>query len=448
MTMRLRSHSGNKEDLKSGVEPTVRNSPTVRRVKTLKKNTFKSRTSKFDMQQGSSIQESEFRGFYNLFALFLVFFIITQPLNNWIDKGYLMHWGLWNNMTRDLMALGIAWFCMFVWSFTALFLQKAILAGLPPFLVLVCQHGSQAAMMAVMIVLSVARGWSVGHTGFIVVQSIVHFMKMHSYTMTNRDLAIAAREKKKNDAETKEEEEHAVTYPENVNVQDFAYYMVAPTLVYEPHFPRTERFRIGYFMEKSIAMLGCVLVLYFVSTQYIIPVVEISPKLSIAETIIKLIIPYFLCYLLFFFMVFECYLNAVAELTRFADREFYLDWWNSTTFDEFARKWNRPVHEFLLRHVYIECIQHHRMSQGLATFITFLFSACVHEMLLAVVFLMIRPYLFVLMMIQIPLIYFGRLPIFKGTRFGNLFFWFGISLGQPLLLALYSREWMILHHSN
>jgi sterol O-acyltransferase len=36
---------------------------------------------------------------------------------------------------------------------------------------------------------------------------------------------------------------------------------------------------------------------------------------------------------------------------RFADRNFYDDWWNSSSFDQFARKWNKPVHEFLLRHV-------------------------------------------------------------------------------------------------
>lgn len=28
-----------------------------------------------------------------------------------------------------------------------------------------------------------------------------------------------------------------------------------------------------------------------------------------------------------FFAVFHCYLNFMAELTRYADREFYLDWW-------------------------------------------------------------------------------------------------------------------------
>ena len=32
------------------------------------------------------------------------------------------------------------------------------------------------------------------------------------------------------------------------------------------------------------------------------------------------------------------------DITSFADREFYQDWWNSTTWDQFSRKWNKPVH--------------------------------------------------------------------------------------------------------
>ena len=39
----------------------------------------------------------------------------------------------------------------------------------------------------------------------------------------------------------------------------------------------------------------------------------------------------------------ECICNGFAELSRFADRQFYEDFWNSTSQDEFARKWNRCV---------------------------------------------------------------------------------------------------------
>jgi len=55
-------------------------------------------------------------------------------------------------------------------------------------------------------------------------------------------------------------------------------------------------------------------------------------------------------------MLFENYLQFFAEITQFADRLFYFDWWNSNGIEEFNRKWNRPVHMFLHKHVYSEAI--------------------------------------------------------------------------------------------
>jgi MBOAT, membrane-bound O-acyltransferase family len=59
--------------------------------------------------------------------------------------------------------------------------------------------------------------------------------------------------------------------------------------------------------------------------------------------------------------------------------------WNSTSWDEFARKWNKPVHVFLLRHVYAATIMKYRVSRSTAMLLTFLLSACVHELVMAVV---------------------------------------------------------------
>lgn len=38
-------------------------------------------------------------------------------------------------------------------------------------------------------------------------------------------------------------------------------------------------------------------------------------------------------------------------------RAFYDDWYNATSFAEFSRKWNKPVHEWLLRHVYLDLMR-------------------------------------------------------------------------------------------
>lgn len=72
-------------------------------------------------------------------------------------------------------------------------------------------------------------------------------------------------------------------------------------------------------------------------------------------------------YLLVFYIIWDAILNAIAELTRFSDREFYGPWWNSVTWDQFARDWNVPVHRFLLRHVYHSSISSFRVSKQSAT---------------------------------------------------------------------------------
>lgn len=75
---------------------------------------------------------------------------------------------------------------------------------------------------------------------------------------------------------------------------------------------------------------------------------------------------------------------------RFADRQFYEDWWNATSWDEFSRKWNKPVHTFLLRHVYASSISSYKLSRQSAMFVTFLLSAAVHELVMAIVTKKIR----------------------------------------------------------
>ncbi|KAJ7654432.1 MBOAT, membrane-bound O-acyltransferase family-domain-containing protein [Mycena polygramma] len=122
----------------------------------------------------------------------------------------------------------------------------------------------------------------------------------------------------------------------------------------------------------------------------------------------------------------------------FADRQFYEDWWNSTSWDEFSRKWNKPVHTFLLHHVYASTIDSYQLSRTSAMFVTFLLSACVHELVMVVVTKKFRMYLFLLQLIQIPLIMVSRLPIIKRNKLmGNIVFWLGLYAGFPLLCVAY-----------
>ncbi|BGP39994.1 Sterol O-acyltransferase 2 (Sterol-ester synthase 2) [Rhodotorula kratochvilovae] len=230
-----------------------------------------------------------------------------------------------------------------------------------------------------------------------------------------------------------------VTFPANVTVLNFIDYLLVPTLVYELEYPRTASIRPVYVLEKTLATFGTFSVLLLIVEHFVYPVMP-GPESSFFGSLLDLALPFTICYLLIFYIIFECICNAFAEITRFSDRAFYSDWWNSTSFDEFSRKWNRPVHTFLLRHVYATTIATYRLSKFSAAFVTFLLSALVHELVMVVVTHKLRMYLFVLQMAQLPLIMIGRAPIFKRhPALGNLFFWLGLLSGFPLLAVAYLK---------
>ncbi|ORZ14956.1 MBOAT-domain-containing protein [Lobosporangium transversale] len=226
-------------------------------------------------------------------------------------------------------------------------------------------------------------------------------------------------------------------WPANVTVANFLDYLIVPSLIYELQYPRTDRIRPMYVFEKSVATLGTFTLLYLTTEHYIYPVV-FDPAISPLRALVLLMIPFMMNYLMIFYIIFECICNAFAELSRFADRNFYEDWWNCTSFDEWARKWNKPVHHFLLRHVYDSSIESFHLSKSKAAIATFFLSSCVHELVMMVVTRKVRLYLFVLQMFQLPLIWMGNhKAIREKPRLANAFFWLGMFCGPPLLGVAY-----------
>ncbi|SPO41356.1 related to acyl-CoA sterol acyltransferase [Pseudozyma flocculosa] len=224
-----------------------------------------------------------------------------------------------------------------------------------------------------------------------------------------------------------------VVWPDNVTYANFWDYLLVPTLVYELSYPRTTTIRPLYVLEKILATFGTFLVIYVITEHWIMPNSP-SPDTPLLRTFLQLAVPMMVNYLLIFYLIFEGVLGGFAEITRFADREFYQDWWNATSMDVFSRKWNKPVHSFLLRHVYASTIAAWGLSRTSAMFVTFLFSSLVHELVMAIVSGKIRLYLFSAQMSQLPLILVSQIPFVKRNEaLGNMIFWIGLMMGFPLL---------------
>ncbi|KAH8685930.1 MBOAT, membrane-bound O-acyltransferase family-domain-containing protein [Tricladium varicosporioides] len=239
-------------------------------------------------------------------------------------------------------------------------------------------------------------------------------------------------------------------YPKNLNAANHFEYIVLPTLVYELEYPRSESINWYYVAEKAVAVFGVLGIMNLVSQTFIYPVVVRTIEMKDAGMTIQerlrefpwilsdLIFPFMMEYMMTWYVIWECILNLLAEITYFADRGFYDDWWNSVSWDQFARDWNRPVHNFLLRHVYHSSISSMKVNKYTATLITFFLSACVHELVMWCLFKKLRGYLLFLQMTQIPLVQLSRSRFLKGREtLGNLIFWIGIFTGPSLLCSLY-----------
>ncbi|KAF7946737.1 hypothetical protein EAE96_009722 [Botrytis aclada] len=239
-------------------------------------------------------------------------------------------------------------------------------------------------------------------------------------------------------------------YPNNLSLVNHYEYIVLPTLVYELEYPRSEDIDWYNVAEKSIATAGLLIVMNLISQTYIYPIVVRTIKMKESNLtslerlrhfpgiVSDLAFPFLAEYILTWYVIWECILNLLAELTCYADRGFYEAWWNSVSWDQFARDWNRPVHNFLLRHVYHSSISSLRVDKKTATVITFFLSACVHELVMWCIFKKLRGYLLVLQMCQIPLTFMSQTKWMKGKKtLGNVIFWIGIFTGPSLLCSLY-----------
>jgi len=293
---------------------------------------------------------------------------------------------------------------------------------------------------------------------FLCTQAVVTFMKMHSYysevrmnlnSIPNLNWSTSLYSNKvPADSCHIAVDSRRAAYAEAlkyVGYRDFFYFWVAPTLVYRPEgYLRTQRIRILFLLRKIGAGVGLISVIYILATEHFLPVIFKANETRLAEIVAVLVLPCTLIFFALFFLVFESMLNIAGELTFYADRHFYDDWWNATSMSEFSRKWNRPVHEWLRQYVYTEARRQH-FSKSKAQASTFFFSAIFHELILAVTFRRPRIFLLGLMMLQMPLI-----ELFRGTfqnqhkrRLANICFWFGMFVGPALLSMLYAREWFL-----
>lgn len=137
-------------------------------------------------------------------------------------------------------------------------------------------------------------------------------------------------------------------------------------------------------------------------------------------------------WLTIFFGLFHAWTNFWGEVTRFADRRFYSDWWNAGNLAEYWRKWNYPIHNWLIRHIYFPLIRR-GLNDEIARLLTFMVSAIFHEYVIAGIFRQVNFFGFIGMLINVPIIQLQKVArniLSKNSN--NQMFWISYAIiGQP-----------------
>lgn len=350
---------------------------------------YSARVSHFDPKS----DYRDFKGFFVLFWIGLAIMVMTTMLRNIKDTGFPIRARPWALFTVNAWQLLVSDGAMVLTSGLVLPMQRMFRkskgifrwskAGMP------IHSVYEACWLALWINWPFMLHWTWTAQVFFTLHTLVLLMKIHSYAFYNGHLSTTedrlseldtpehastaaairypstntssvdltqARGGKEKLSSTKQDlvdslrEDLAleltsplgqVTFPQNLTLANYADYIFCPTLCYELEYPRTEKTQYLELFWKTLAVFGCIFLMTITSEEFIVPVLNESALrlndvtkwtdmgLILAETISMLLFPFMITFLLVFLVIFEYVLGAFAEITCFADRHFYSDWWNS-----------------------------------------------------------------------------------------------------------------------
>ncbi|SCU87887.1 LAMI_0D07888g1_1 [Lachancea mirantina] len=424
-----------------------------------------------------------FSGFYVLFWMLIAFVAVKVTVEYYMShNGDLSQSEILRFMTSDIFSVALIDLVMYMCTYFVLLVQFACKKNWISWKRAGWAFTSLYEIAFVVGFLYVAEAVMKFHwisKIFIFLHSLVLLMKMHSFAFFNGymwsvleelEFSKGALKKYKETGgeddlitqtlekscqfcsfELKSQGNKSLSFPDNITWKGFFIYTMFPTLVYQLEYPRSQKIRWHYVFEKLCAIFGVIITMMIIAQSFMYPVAMRAIALRnsglpifwerIREwlyLLLDLVPSFIIMYLLVWYLIWDAILNCIAELTYFGDRHFYGDWWNCVSWDEFARHWNVPVHQFLLRHVYHSSISFLKLSKIQATLMTFFLSSIVHELAMYVLFKNLRFYLFFLQMGQLPLVQLSNSKFLRKKKIlGNVIFWIGICTGPSLMCTLY-----------
>ncbi|XP_033820868.1 sterol O-acyltransferase 1 isoform X1 [Periophthalmus magnuspinnatus] len=386
------------------------------------------------------------RTIYHMFIALLILFILSTLVVDFLDEGRLV-------LDFDLLVYAFGQFPLVVSTWICMFLSVLVVPYTLFYFWSQSQTGSSSysrlcsVLFGSMYLLYQALGLGLlpayvvvinnlppASRFIIILEQVRLIMKAHSFVRENVPKVLAWNKDK------------GSPNRQVLQVSNYLYFLFAPTLIYRDNYPRNPMIRWGYVATKFLQVLGSLFYAYYVFVRLCIPQfrsisLQSFDLRAMVLCVFNSILPGVLVLFLGFFAFLHCWLNAFAEMLCFADRMFYKDWWNSTSFANYYRTWNVVVHDWLYYYVYRDFlwISQKRFRAGAMLFV-FTVSAVVHEYILAVCFGFFYPVLFCLFMCFGMMFNFILHDQRKGPIW-NIIMWTSLFLGQGVIICLYSQEW-------
>ncbi|XP_055708622.1 sterol O-acyltransferase 1 isoform X2 [Phlebotomus papatasi] len=261
-------------------------------------------------------------------------------------------------------------------------------------------------------------------------------MKTHAYVRSNIPKVLTGK--------IKSDEDLKKPAPVLPSFKTFQYFFFCPTLIYRDSYPRTKEIRWKVAFFHFLDVIGVILYLSFIFERVLLPnfnqfgdnEIDLS---TLVLSIFGSMMPGTIIFILGFYCLLHAWLNGFAEVLRFGDRMFYQDWWNSTSFSMYYRKWNVVVHDWLYTYIYKDLYENVFCGNRVAaTSAVFVISAIFHEIVLIFAFRFFYPVLFILFAGT------GTFLMALGQRypkaFGNILMWLSLFIGNGINFSLYTME--------
>ncbi|CBY24599.1 unnamed protein product [Oikopleura dioica] len=402
-----------------------------------------------------------YSGFINLLKVILLFANAKLFVENLLTFGYRIHvlpsfWGL----VKDPMHWTNTWIFIEIniFAMVSLHIERLMAQGVLSKSTGKIAHVINCLLIVVAPSIQILLAPEMPIPSFIsLIISIVFFLKMWSYSQANRwysakSAAMTTENVKQNKkrkrrmsmpSTTADDKQVEMMYPNNLTTANLYYFILAPTLCYEMEYPRTEKVRPYFLFKRLFETLFLFWLMIALIQQWLMPHLDQAAVNGAESTanflhhLLAMSVANNIIWFCAFFLIFHSWLNFLAELLRFGDREFYRDWWNAQDVQYFWQAWNIPVHKWCVRHLYKPLLRS-GYSKKFTAIMVFLFSAVMHEIFVSIPLQRLRFYSFLGMITQIPMQPITTFVTNKfGPSYGNMLVWTQIIIGQPLGVLAY-----------